>query len=824
MNKENWKKVVAILLPVLLVMAMPLFASDNVILNADLETDAPFAWSPYPAADAELIWAEDEAYTYFRSFKIAKTSTGTEKGWLSENFAQRYWNNMQGAVLYSIGAHVKTEGVNTGPTSDAEKFQLVYSFYSEGILLASEAIDVPQTAASTTWTEITSAVTMASDPDSAACFFRAGASATGTVWVDDISLGSSPWTAGMFGGNAETPASWMMWTAGADAGRALYATDSTHSGTHSAKLIEEDTNDDEIVFYSIPAAVEGGETYMVSYWAKTEDVTSNEHYLPSNMVTTRDNDRLGLCFFGHKDPMGTSWNLTDPGDLYFYANQVDSTTDWTQYAVVWTAPDDATGVSVRARYTSFVTGTAWFDDFAVEKIDTWDDNVILNADLETDAPFAWSPYPAADAELIWAEDEAYTYFRSFKIAKTSTGTEKGWLSENFAQRYWNNMQGAVLYSIGAHVKTEGVNTGPTSDAEKFQLVYSFYSEGILLASEAIDVPQTAASTTWTEITSAVTMASDPDSAACFFRAGASATGTVWVDDISLGSSPWTAGMFGGNAETPASWMMWTAGADAGRALYATDSTHSGTHSAKLIEEDTNDDEIVFYSIPAAVEGGETYMVSYWAKTEDVTSNEHYLPSNMVTTRDNDRLGLCFFGHKDPMGTSWNLTDPGDLYFYANQVDSTTDWTEYRVIWRAPDDAVGVSVRARYTSFVTGTTWFDDFSVCKVTGVLPLGIDDRPAARRDIPEAYQLSQNYPNPFNPETIIGYNLPRDGVITLAVYNIMGQRVAKLVDGFVPMGEHNVKWFGKTDSGNPVSSGVYFYRLTTENYSITKKMLLIR
>jgi len=88
----------------------------------------------------------------------------------------------------------------------------------------------------------------------------------------------------------------------------------------------------------------------------------------------------------------------------------------------------------------------------------------------------------------------------------------------------------------------------------------------------------------------------------------------------------------------------------------------------------------------------------------------------------------------------------------------------------------------------------------------------------------LSQNYPNPFNPTTTIRFNLPKAGNVKLDVYNIKGQHVKTLVDGFMNPDTHAVVWNG-TDSGNQnVASGVYFYRLSANGQTETKKMLLMK
>ena len=94
----------------------------------------------------------------------------------------------------------------------------------------------------------------------------------------------------------------------------------------------------------------------------------------------------------------------------------------------------------------------------------------------------------------------------------------------------------------------------------------------------------------------------------------------------------------------------------------------------------------------------------------------------------------------------------------------------------------------------------------------------------IPTDYALSQNYPNPFNPETRIRYDLPNDGHIKLIIYDILGRELVTLIDRDQSAGRFNIIWNGKDAFGNPVGSGLYFYQLTADKFSQTKKMIISR
>ena len=98
------------------------------------------------------------------------------------------------------------------------------------------------------------------------------------------------------------------------------------------------------------------------------------------------------------------------------------------------------------------------------------------------------------------------------------------------------------------------------------------------------------------------------------------------------------------------------------------------------------------------------------------------------------------------------------------------------------------------------------------------------ANRQLPSAFNLQQNYPNPFNPVTSINYQLASDTHVTLTVYDIMGQKIRTVVSEDQSAGFRSVVWNGKDNYNNPVSSGVYFYRLHAGNYIQTRKMILMR
>jgi len=116
-----------------------------------------------------------------------------------------------------------------------------------------------------------------------------------------------------------------------------------------------------------------------------------------------------------------------------------------------------------------------------------------------------------------------------------------------------------------------------------------------------------------------------------------------------------------------------------------------------------------------------------------------------------------------------------------------------------------------------TQWREDPAV--VNGTVALV-----AAGPSLPTQFGLDQNYPNPFNPTTKLSYALPKNAHVQLTVYNVLGQAVTTLVDQDMAAGVHEVTWNGRNSEGTQVSSGIYFYRISADNFSATKKMMMLK
>ncbi|KAA0254136.1 MAG: T9SS C-terminal target domain-containing protein [Chlorobiota bacterium] len=87
----------------------------------------------------------------------------------------------------------------------------------------------------------------------------------------------------------------------------------------------------------------------------------------------------------------------------------------------------------------------------------------------------------------------------------------------------------------------------------------------------------------------------------------------------------------------------------------------------------------------------------------------------------------------------------------------------------------------------------------------------------VPDGFILKQNFPNPFNPSTVIEFSTPSGGNASLKVYDVLGRAVATLLDGLVDAGSHSLRF-----DANGLGSGIYFYRLTINGSTLSRKMQL--
>ena len=94
----------------------------------------------------------------------------------------------------------------------------------------------------------------------------------------------------------------------------------------------------------------------------------------------------------------------------------------------------------------------------------------------------------------------------------------------------------------------------------------------------------------------------------------------------------------------------------------------------------------------------------------------------------------------------------------------------------------------------------------------------------IPKVFSLHQNYPNPFNPTTQIRYDLPEESYVNINIYDLMGRRIKSLINMHQDPGYRLIHWDATNDFGQPVSAGMYIYRIQAGQFRQTRKMVLLK
>jgi hypothetical protein len=139
--------------------------------------------------------------------------------------------------------------------------------------------------------------------------------------------------------------------------------------------------------------------------------------------------------------------------------------------------------------------------------------------------------------------------------------------------------------------------------------------------------------------------------------------------------------------------------------------------------------------------------------------------------------------------------------------------------------VGTLDNTKDTLLVTATSLFDPTAtVTKKIATVSNTVTGADDGTFNIPGRFKLNQNFPNPFNPETVISLSLDKPGDVTLSVYDVLGRTVSTLYQGYLPTGQHEFRWNGTDGNGQGVASGIYFYRLSSDQVSLTRKMVLMK
>jgi len=179
---------------------------------------------------------------------------------------------------------------------------------------------------------------------------------------------------------------------------------------------------------------------------------------------------------------------------------------------------------------------------------------------------------------------------------------------------------------------------------------------------------------------------------------------------------------------------------------------------------------------------------------------------------------CIFAQDAVLTVEWDANRESDLACYrVHWGTAPRRYSDSRLVdTQTKCTITGLKNGVRYFIAVTAVDYWGNESPCSAEASAYAG-EIQPV------EQIILKNNYPNPFNPGTLIEYELPEQQYIEISVYNNLGQIVRVLEEGVKEKGAHSIYWNGQDETGQPVASGLYYYRLKSPGKIMQKNMLLL-
>ncbi|MBI1936545.1 MAG: hypothetical protein HYS25_00320, partial [Ignavibacteriales bacterium] len=679
-NKLFW------LLQFLITGTVIINAQTSINLVGSFEQELPSYWNKgHEPSGAALTWASDQSRSMGRSLKISKTGTGEE--------------------AY----------VNTNPSSDDDKWWISYSFYGQsGGLIGEVKLPIGQSVSSSSgWIADTNAVGSAILPEDSYTTiikFVAGKNATGTVWADDFMLygRNGSWAGQDWNTQVGVPTGWFYWLppGGGNDGRLSDGYENTkitdeesYQGKYSLKFENLPGTHDGFVGtrkYLIGDEIKVGDVLRIKVWLKGKDLD------PTNVAQVGDQASFGITpIFHNTSGNNEGWGEFWSRDIPLKFPSVTSF-DWMEYYVDVPVQEGAKTISVRLHPLGRFKGTIYCDYLTVEKLDVPSLSEI--GSFEQELPSYWNKgHEPSGAALTWASDQSRSMGRSLKISKTGTGEE-----------------------AYAYVRTEGVNTNPSSDDDKWWISYSFYGQsGGLIGEVKLPIDQSASSSSgWIADTNAVGSAILPEDSYTTiikFVAGKNATGTVWADDFMLygRNGSWAGQDWNTQVGVPTGWFYWVppGGGNDGRLSDGYENTkitdeesYQGKYSLKFENLPGTHDGFVGtrkYLIGDEIKVGDVLRIKVWLKGKDLD------PTNVAQVGDQASFGITPIfhntsGNNEGWGEFWSRDIP--LKFPAV---TEFDWMEYYVDVPVQEGAKTISVRLHPLGRFKGTVYCDYLTVEKL---------------------------------------------------------------------------------------------------------------
>lgn len=273
-----------------------------------------------------------------------------------------------------------------------------------------------------------------------------------------------------------------------------------------------------------------------------------------------------------------------------------------------------------------------------------------------------------------------------------------------------------------------------------------------------------------------------------------------------------------------------------RILYNTTAFTWGPKNLVFVDENVgwaSDRRIIFSSnldgVFKTIDAGESW-IKMGTVTHGINTLEYIIGDTIWVANG---LSVSF-----DQGVNWKSTDHGYLQIFdIHQVTGKIGWAiagdgskpfELKLLYTedAFDTYETIDLEGIFLYRLTGIGKNKIWAIGELGEIVLYNRDFTTGVFENIisPSSFQLSQNYPNPFNPSTKIEFSLDKSEKISIKIYNIQGKEVRSLASSKYAIGNYKLIWDGKNNLGVKVSSGIYFYKMTSKTHSITKKMLLIK
>ncbi|MCP4633905.1 MAG: T9SS type A sorting domain-containing protein [candidate division Zixibacteria bacterium] len=212
------------------------------------------------------------------------------------------------------------------------------------------------------------------------------------------------------------------------------------------------------------------------------------------------------------------------------------------------------------------------------------------------------------------------------------------------------------------------------------------------------------------------------------------------------------------------------------------------------------------------------------------------PKMKVRAEDSAMVNNCIMAFNEGGGVKQWFNFYPSLRMECNNAfgNNGDDWSVY--IYNVDDEYGNISDDPLFCDYENNNFGIANISPCapdnnecavligaKDIDCTMTAIEDNTVADQ-LPESYVLDQNYPNPFNPTTQIKYSLPKQSNVKMVVVNVLGQNVCTLVDSEQAAGEYSVYWYGTDENNNRVTSGIYLYKIITDEFILSRKMILLK